>query len=84
MTLYSMTKIWDQVFWKPAPEKAEKQDPVLNNPSVWMLAPVAMLVLLTVAIGLGAEPVYRLAVKSAEFLLQPALYVQAVLGKGAL
>ncbi|MGD9972486.1 MAG: proton-conducting transporter membrane subunit [Desulfatirhabdiaceae bacterium] len=82
LTAYSMTKIWDQAFWKPAPEQTEKQDLVLNDPSGWMLAPVVMLVLLTVAIGLGAEPVYRLAFQSAEFLLQPDLYVQAVLGKG--
>lgn len=83
LTAYSMTKIWDQAFWKPAPRQTEKQDLVLNAPSAWILAPVAMLVLLTVVIGLGTEPVYRLAFQSAEFLLQPDLYVQAVLGKGA-
>jgi multicomponent Na+:H+ antiporter subunit D len=76
-----MTKIWDQAFWKPAPEPAENPDPPLSGPSAWMLAPVAALVLMTVAIGLGAEPVYRLALKSAAFLLDPNLYVQAVLGK---
>ncbi len=83
LTVYSMTKIWDQAFWKPAPQTTEKLLPPPNGPSAWMLAPVAALVLMTLAIGLGAEPVYRLAFKSAEFLLQPDLYVQAVLGRGA-
>ncbi|MDX9787218.1 MAG: proton-conducting transporter membrane subunit [Desulfobacterales bacterium] len=82
LTAYSMTKIWDKAFWKLAPNQAEKQDLPLNGPSAWMLAPVAVLVLLTVAIGFGVEPVYRLALKSAESMLQPDLYIQAVLGKG--
>jgi len=82
LTVYSMTKIWDQAFWKPAPETTGKQLPPIEGPSAWMMAPVAVLVLMTVALGLWAEPVYRLAFKSAEILLQPDLYVQAVLGKG--
>jgi multicomponent Na+:H+ antiporter subunit D len=74
-----MTKIWDQAFWKPAPDSGTQ--PELPGVSAWILGPVAVLVLLTVLIGLGVEPVYRLALTSAECLLQPDLYVQAVLGK---
>ena len=51
--------------------------------SAWRLAPVAILAFLTVAIGLGAEPVYRLAAGAAEVLLTPELYVTAVLQGGA-
>jgi multicomponent Na+:H+ antiporter subunit D len=45
-----------------------------------MVAPIAVLVVLTVAIGLAAEPVFALAVRAAEQLVDPTLYVQAVLG----
>jgi multicomponent Na+:H+ antiporter subunit D len=38
------------------------------------------LVVLTVSIGLAAEPTFVLTLRAAEQLLNPALYVQAVLG----
>ena len=82
LTVYSMTKIWAEVFWKPAP--------VANNfigaktppkTSAWMLAPITVLALLTIIIGLGAEFVFQFAWQAAEELSHPHYFVDAVLGK---
>jgi multicomponent Na+:H+ antiporter subunit D len=40
-----------------------------------------LLALLTVLIGLYAEPVFELATRAAEQLLNPAEYIYAVLGE---
>jgi multicomponent Na+:H+ antiporter subunit D len=82
LTVYSMTKIWAEVFWKPAPQTHQVARPAtaLNIPA-WMLAPIAVLTILTIIIGLGAEVVFRFAFQAAEELSHPEYYVHAVLGK---
>jgi multicomponent Na+:H+ antiporter subunit D len=82
LTVYSMTKIWAEVFWKPAPETLEVAEPMTApNISIWMLGPIAALAMLTIVIGLGAEVVFRFAFQAAEELNHPEYYVHAVLGK---
>jgi multicomponent Na+:H+ antiporter subunit D len=81
MTVYSMVKIWIEAFWKPAPRPAAV--PSRRKLSAWKMAPVCALALLTLLIGLGAEPVYRLASAAALNVTAPQPYLQAVL-KGAL
>jgi len=44
------------------------------------LGPVVVLALLTVIIGLAAEPILALSLRAADQLANPARYVQAVLG----
>lgn len=78
MTVYSMTKIWMEVFWKPLPGGGGQEPP--QALSAWMVAPVLGLALVTVGIGLAAEPVYRLSAAAANELMNPNLYVRAVLG----
>jgi multicomponent Na+:H+ antiporter subunit D len=84
LTLFSMSKIWAEAFWKPAPGGAEALAEVPEER--WgtrkMLMPIALLAALTVTIGLGAEPLFDLAVRAAEQLLDRREYVQAVLGGG--
>jgi multicomponent Na+:H+ antiporter subunit D len=81
LTVYSMTKIWGEVFWKPAPEANQLTDRLpARSISVWMLAPVTALTVLTIIIGLGAELVFKFALQAAEELSHPALYVRAVMG----
>jgi multicomponent Na+:H+ antiporter subunit D len=81
LTVYSMTKIWAEVFWKPSPRENVAADPLpAGQAAAWMLAPVAALTTLTILIGLGAEFVFQFAVRAAEELSDPAQYVQAVLG----
>ena len=82
LTVYSMTKIWAEVFWKPAPVINHAAEPMTaRNISAWMLAPIAALTMLTIIIGLGAEVVFRFAFQAAEELSHPEYYVHAVLGK---
>jgi multicomponent Na+:H+ antiporter subunit D len=77
LTLFSMTKIWAEVFWKadPSPEPAENQ-PLTSLP--YLIIPVVSLALITIVIGLFAEPFFVLATQAAEQLLNPAEYIQAV------
>jgi multicomponent Na+:H+ antiporter subunit D len=79
LTLFSMTKIWAEAFWKPTPEGSTG---VGLTRAGWRqtLGPVAALALVTVAIGAFAEPVLALAMRAAEQLLDPAEYVRAVFG----
>jgi multicomponent Na+:H+ antiporter subunit D len=82
LTLFSMTKIWSGVFWNP--KEREPQSPPhppgrLGGP-VLMVLPTAALVVLTLALGVFAGPVYEHITGTAERLLDPALYRTEVLG----
>jgi multicomponent Na+:H+ antiporter subunit D len=81
LTLYSMTKIWGEAFWKPKPETTDIQtDDIRKTSNFWMLFPIVVLAILTVSIGLFPEPFLKMAAQSANELLDPSLYVNAVLG----
>ncbi|MCS3902923.1 multicomponent Na+:H+ antiporter subunit D [Methylohalomonas lacus] len=85
LTLYSMIKIWAEAFWKAQPEahaeRAAQFTAALPTRSlVLMLMPISALALLTLFIGIGAQPVYELASAAAEQMQNPQIYVQAVLG----
>jgi len=81
LTLYSMIKIWSEVFWKKV---SEEQITYLKNQktSMWLMIPIISLALMTVAIGVFGEPIYQLAEISAKQLLNPSGYIEAVLGAG--
>ena len=82
LTLFSMTKIWGEVFWKPAPEAPKAADGVSRGPGpLALLLPIVMLALITAGIGLTVEPFFALATRAAEQLLNPDLYIQTVLGE---
>jgi len=78
MTLYSMTKVWNEAFWKE--KKNQSQDPVHKPVSAWLWAPTTVLVLLSLLAGLLAEPLLDLAGQAAAQLIDPSMYIQAVLG----
>lgn len=79
LTLFSMIKIWAEVFWKRPPETDPPID-LSGKLSPWMLAPVILLSAMTVGIGLFGEPLYQLAEVAASQLLNPQGYIDAVLG----
>jgi multicomponent Na+:H+ antiporter subunit D len=82
LTLFSMTKIWAEVFWKPAPEgHAPHRGNVPPGERFLLLAPVAVLAALTLAIGFFPQYFFDFAARSAEQLLQPEIYIHAVLGR---
>ena len=60
ITLFSMTKIWGEAFWKDSP----RQTGLVAVPRS-QLVPVAILAAATVLIGFGVGPVYALAQEAA-------------------
>jgi multicomponent Na+:H+ antiporter subunit D len=83
LTLFSMVKIWNGVFWSPREDRPRR---LAHEPDRWggpllMVVPTALLVMLSVAIGVGAGPVYDLTTRAATDLLDPAVYRAEVLGR---
>ncbi|MPV86513.1 Na+/H+ antiporter subunit D [Ostreibacterium oceani] len=81
LTLYSMTKIWNEAFWKPMPENDNSVQSIAAKKTRWfMMLPIVLLSTMTLCIGVFAEPVFVLAQKTATQLLNPTDYIRAVLG----
>jgi multicomponent Na+:H+ antiporter subunit D len=94
-----MTKIWLQAFWKPAPGAVATVGgggtmggggggffpggAPAHRSLVPLMAPIAVLALLVLGIGLWAEPLVSVAARASEEMLNPTLYINAVLGGGA-
>jgi multicomponent Na+:H+ antiporter subunit D len=81
LTLFSMVKIWNGVFWgvpeEPTPQLATSVGR-LRTPPLMNIAAGA-LVALTLAIAVWAGPLYELCTEAAATLVDPAPYVRAVL-----
>jgi multicomponent Na+:H+ antiporter subunit D len=80
LTLVSMTKIWIGLFWgevRPVPP-ADKIGIMRHHPL--MSASSIGLVGVTLGFALAANPIYNFSFDAALQLLNPALYIQAVLG----
>ena len=75
LTLYSMTKIWQGAFWAPAPTER-----AAGESASWpLVVPAVVLAGLTVVLGLASEPFIALANAAAAELMNPNLYIEAVL-----
>lgn len=79
LTLFSMAKIWAEVFWKDAPHGLEFRHVEGRGR---LALPTVILAVMTLAIGLWAEPLFRLSMRASEQLLNPREYINAVLGVG--
>ena len=79
LTLYSMVKIWNEVFWKAQPA-GFGQTATPARSLFWMWPPIVGLALMTVMIGLYGQPIFEMAELSAEQLLDTSRYIEAVLG----
>ena len=82
LTLFSIFKVWVSVFWSPPIGAAERDDAPAKSPRRLprlMLAPTAVLAALTLAIGVGAGPLYDLSDRAAADLIDPNHYIEAVL-----
>ena len=81
LTLFSMVKIWNGVFWgvpeEPTPQLAGSVGR-LPTPPLMQLAAGA-LVALTVAIAVWSGPLYQLCTDAAATLVEPGPYLEAVL-----
>jgi multicomponent Na+:H+ antiporter subunit D len=83
LTLFSMTKIWGEVFWKAAPPGAADAPDLGDARMTRLLAPITLLAACTILIGFSAGPLFDLAAEAAEQVLNPSAYIRAVLGEGA-
>jgi multicomponent Na+:H+ antiporter subunit D len=87
LTLYSMIKIWTEAFWKNSPvyDEADVERALQRIPPAdyrLLVLPLALLAGLTVILGVVAEPVMQWAFEAAAQLMNPELYLRAVLGGG--
>lgn len=82
LTVFSMTKIWAEAFWKapPAESTAVARHAPRRVERGLLVAPVAALALVTLAIGLWPAPLFAFAEAAASELANPEAYVTAVLG----
>lgn len=76
LTLLSMGLVFAEVFWKKAPGEVKAAPGGLGG----LVLPVGLLAVLTLGIGLWAEPLLSLSQAAARELLEPSGYIQAVLG----
>jgi multicomponent Na+:H+ antiporter subunit D len=80
LTLWSMARLWEESFWKPAPAAALGSVPQARL-GASIVAPVALLVTLTIAVTVVAGPLAALTTRAAQQLLNPDEYQRAVLGE---
>jgi multicomponent Na+:H+ antiporter subunit D len=75
LTLFSMSKIWMEAFWKEAPVKR----PTPRKVPAALIVPIVLLGAVTMTIGLFAQPFVTFAESAAAVLVDPATYIAAVL-----
>lgn len=73
LTLFSMTKIWSQAFFRPAPEGGAPRGRLRG----WQLAPITGLALLTVWLGIQPRPLFQISEEAARVLLNGRVLVGA-------
>jgi multicomponent Na+:H+ antiporter subunit D len=78
LTLFSMTKIWLQTFWKPFP----KGELPLNKNIVGYLIPITALAALSLSPAIYPEPIINFFLLAGKELMNPASYIQAVVTAG--
>lgn len=80
LTLYSMTKIWGEVFWKQQPGDSDAA-PIANpvGKLSFMVVPIFVLAGVTVLIGLFGAPLFEFSERAAAQLMNPQAYISAVL-----
>ncbi|MEX0810752.1 MAG: proton-conducting transporter membrane subunit [Chitinophagales bacterium] len=85
LTLYSMTKIWNNAFWKKDPGETAV-DRVGGEAALFktywpMLLPIVIMAAATLFIGFHSAPLMKYAMIAAEQLMNQSLYIEMVLSK---
>lgn len=78
MTLYSMTKIWGEAFWKAHPQEGVKTEES-GYSGFASYAPTIAFAVMTLWIGFQAQPLFAYAEEAAAQLLDPNQYIRALL-----
>ncbi len=79
-TLFSMVKIWLEVFWKKPPE--DKVVETENKPSSdrWMVVSTLIMTIAIIVMGIWAKPLVAFCELAATDLLNPSKYIYYVIG----
>lgn len=72
--LFSMIKLFMKAFWGETILSTEEEKGVTKG----LLLPIALLTLVSIGMGVGAEAITGYVAQAAEELLNPSLYIQAV------
>ena len=75
LTLFSMIKIFSYTFWGEQQHSKEQS----KRPIGKLLLPIAPLVILTIVLGLAAEPLFQYSLQIAEQIMDPSIYIESVL-----
>jgi multicomponent Na+:H+ antiporter subunit D len=81
LTLYSMIKIWNEAFLKNQPEEYRENE--LKQAYKLRFAdlfPSVLLASVTVLMGVFASQVFDITMKAAEYLMNPGIYIESVMG----
>ena len=80
LTLYSMTKIWTYAFWNQRPQAYARPLTPLSPTETWLrYTPPLVLGALTLLMGLMAGPLFDLATRAAQQLLNQQAYIELVI-----
>lgn len=80
-TLFSMVKIWMEVFWKKQPDDAPKTIQHKPHSDQWMLVSAFIMAILIVAMGIWSKPIVDFCELAAADLLNPSKYIYYVIGR---
>jgi multicomponent Na+:H+ antiporter subunit D len=85
-TLFSMVKIWMEVFWKQSPDEApaKKINPLATESSrstIWMSGASAGMAFLIIAAGVFASPLVDYCTQAAQSLMVPQEYIDFILNE---
>jgi multicomponent Na+:H+ antiporter subunit D len=83
VTLFVIARMWAEVFWKSSPKPLTEKIDHFAGLGLWqkmaLILPVTLLSIITLYIGFNAETIYALATATAAELMNPTLYIDAVL-----
>jgi multicomponent Na+:H+ antiporter subunit D len=78
LTLLSMLKIWNEVFWKPAPEVQPAVAAPTRGRLATLMVPVFLMAAVSLVIGLAPQLLFSITESAAAELLDKQAYIDAV------
>lgn len=76
MVLYSIMKVFMNAFWGYTVIKEEEE----KGTTAGLLLPIGILTALTISLGIGAQAIHEYVDIAVEVLMNPSIYIEAVLG----
>ena len=75
-----MFKIWNETYWKKRTQEIKEINPLRKKVPLGPTLSSIALCLLLVLVGVFAGPLFRWSMLAAEDIIDPAVYIEAVLG----